>query len=551
MSQQKSGEALKLKSHVGRDLLSSAAAFKTDASVVWEYVANSIQYVDPGTVPRVRVLVSPKGHTIEVHDNGRGMGEVELQHFFTLHGENVDRKRGRPGRGKFGTGKSAAFGIARTLRIVTRRNGLLNEVVLHRKDVDSSDGSDIPVSWVQRAVSTQEANGTSVLIEDVFVQDVKRHRIQEYIERHLAAFRGVSPSVAVNEHICEARVPDRKESFNFHPTESQQKLLGDVTLTIHVSPVPLDPEHTGIAITAGSGNLVAVEDCGVAAKEYGNYLFGDIDVPALETFDAPIEAYDDSRSLKLNQNHPVVRAMIPFIAGNLEFVRKELARQNREAKKSEEARRLAQTADKIAEVLNKDFISQKDRLADIRSATASNATSTARFGRAPKGAGDESEWQAGHDELGNVEKSDRSPNTGDGKGREPPKIRPSGAKNPDGSDSVSPAGGKGPRPAARGGFTVGYEALGRDSERSKFDIGTLKILINLEHPAVSAAMDIGGVEDIAFKRLSYEIAFTEYALGLAYVLVQQDEDYPASDALYDIRETLRRVAAAAANLYRT
>ena len=39
---------LKVTSHVGRDLLASAASFKNEAVVVWEYVVNSLQYVDPG-----------------------------------------------------------------------------------------------------------------------------------------------------------------------------------------------------------------------------------------------------------------------------------------------------------------------------------------------------------------------------------------------------------------------------------------------------------------------------------------------------------------------
>lgn len=36
---------LKVTSHVGRDLLASAASFKNEAAVVSEYVVNSLQYV--------------------------------------------------------------------------------------------------------------------------------------------------------------------------------------------------------------------------------------------------------------------------------------------------------------------------------------------------------------------------------------------------------------------------------------------------------------------------------------------------------------------------
>src|SRR5512138_340765 len=103
---------LVVRTHVARDLLQNAALFKTDKLVVWEYVSNGLQYVDLGTNPTVTVLLDSKQRRIAITDNGRGMDWPGLQNFFVMHGENVDRREGRPGRGRFGTGKSAAFGIA-------------------------------------------------------------------------------------------------------------------------------------------------------------------------------------------------------------------------------------------------------------------------------------------------------------------------------------------------------------------------------------------------------------------------------------------------------
>src|SRR5437016_2266955 len=107
--------ALRVTSHVGRDLLQAAASFKTDYAVVWEYVANSVQYVDDGVVPKVQVSVRTRVKEIAISDNGRGMTADDLKRYFTMHAENIDRLRGRTGRGKFGTGKSASFGIATSL----------------------------------------------------------------------------------------------------------------------------------------------------------------------------------------------------------------------------------------------------------------------------------------------------------------------------------------------------------------------------------------------------------------------------------------------------
>ena len=55
-----SEELIFVKSHVARDLLQSAGLFKTDKLVVWEYVSNGLQYVDPGTNAIVRVILDTK-----------------------------------------------------------------------------------------------------------------------------------------------------------------------------------------------------------------------------------------------------------------------------------------------------------------------------------------------------------------------------------------------------------------------------------------------------------------------------------------------------------
>src|SRR5438552_193615 len=92
-------------SHVGRDILQSAQLFRTIEAAVWEYVVNSLQYLDPGQRPKVIVTIDTKGRRIRIADNGRGMDTAGLRHFFTMHAENLDRQRGAPGRGVFGTGK--------------------------------------------------------------------------------------------------------------------------------------------------------------------------------------------------------------------------------------------------------------------------------------------------------------------------------------------------------------------------------------------------------------------------------------------------------------
>jgi len=56
---------LKVTSHVGRDLLQSAALFKHEHAVVWEYVSNGLEYVDPDVCPVVDVTVDAKGNVLD------------------------------------------------------------------------------------------------------------------------------------------------------------------------------------------------------------------------------------------------------------------------------------------------------------------------------------------------------------------------------------------------------------------------------------------------------------------------------------------------------
>ena len=171
-----------VKSHVARDLLQSAGLFKTDKLVVWEYVSNGLQYVNPSTNPVVKVVLDSKKKRISITDNGRGMDWAGLQNFFVMHGENIDRKEGKPGRGRFGTGKSAAFGIAAVFRIVSVRNRKRSIVDLSRADIAVMTSEDpIPVRKIEKEAATSQPNGTIIEIEGVHLRALDQAGIIHYI----------------------------------------------------------------------------------------------------------------------------------------------------------------------------------------------------------------------------------------------------------------------------------------------------------------------------------------------------------------------------------
>lgn len=545
---------LKVTSHVGRDLLASAASFKSEAAVVWEYVVNSLQYVDQGVSPRVQVAIAQGRKGITISDNGRGMSSKDLAHFFRMHGENLERLAGRTGRGKWGTGKSAAFGIANVLRVDTVRNGRRNVVSLTRQMIEESGGEEIPLQWEVKDKNVEEPNGTTVSILDVNLDRLKRASIIEYVERHLQAFRATAPAVAIDDHVCSYREPETAETYTFEPSDAQRGVLGDVRLVIKVACAPLPQGEQGITITSGLGNLVAIEHAGVEAKEFGNYLFGEIDVPTLENHPSPIEPYDPTRSLQLNAQHPAVAVLLGFIGSRLEEVRASLVRKSKEARKTEQARRLALEADKIAQILNDDFRKISDRLHEIRAASSRKGSALAQFGAQATDDGAD-DWVQGTKTPGFIlttkpEDEDAPKPPGPPK-PEPPQVQSRGWPDDPGDNAVDPVGGlNGKRRRPRGGFRVEYKNLGKAEERSLYDPPTLTILINLDHALVSAALSDGNVEDTTFRRLSYEIAFSEYAMGLGYEISKQDPNIPADDLLYEVRSTLNRISTAAVALYR-
>lgn len=280
-----------VKSHVARDLLQTAGLFKNDRLVVWEYVVNGLEYVDAGTSPVVKVTLDPRRKKITIADNGRGMDWTALKNFFVMHGENIDRKAGRPGRGRFGTGKSAAFGIADLLRITTVSRGKRSKVELCRSDVQAvTSGEEIPVRVLEPEVATDLPNGSLVEIEGVHLRSLDQAGIIHYIERHLSKWPK-NVTVFVNNHECELTEPPVASEHRFNPEQFIKSMLGNVELVIKVSKSPLDEDLRGISIYS-KGVWHETTLAGSEGRELTQYIFGEIDVAKLDEDDSSPSPFD-------------------------------------------------------------------------------------------------------------------------------------------------------------------------------------------------------------------------------------------------------------------
>lgn len=187
----------------------------------------------------------------------------------------------------------------------------------------------------------------------------------------------------------------------------------------------------------------------------------------------------------------------------------------------------------------------------IRAVAARPGPAGARFGAARGGEEAPDSWVSGTREPGRIQTTEKGRLKGNGTGRDAPNVPAAGTPDDAGTDPVDPAGsGDTARRRPRGRVRVLYRNLGRSEDRSRYDEVSLIILINLDHPVAAAALSGGGVEESGFRRLSYEIAFSEYAMALGYELLKQDPNMPADDLLYEVRSSLNRIAALAAPLYR-
>jgi len=532
---------LKFGVHTGRAILNQAADFNTPQKAVWEYAVNSLQYVDSGNHPIVSVRVSKSSREIEISDNGRGMDREVLTTFFTLNAENIDRKQGSSGRGKFGTGKCAAFGIGESLTVDTVKDGVRNVVQVTKTVIAESDGSVIPVDSIVVDEPHSGPNGTTIKIGGIAQPArLKVNVIKKHIERLLEQWIHASPTVTLNSELCQWTEPETHgKTYTFKPDARQQKIIGEVTLNLSVSVKPLG-ELSGVAVTAGPGHLVGRERCGIDKKPQGEYILGNVDVPSLDSDEYDIQPFDSSRRLILNHEHPVVRSLLGFIGSAMEKVRKEQVSNLEQAEDDERHRRLNKEADRITEILNEDF---NELLLDTMNAVSRSSAQADPFDK---------DYVSGSSEPGDIDssnvpgKNDRSPSDSEPTFAD---ISSPGQSNPDGLDTVDPDLERSNGRSAR--FNVEYRNLGITQDRSVYEKSTLTIVINLAHPVLEQALISSSVEDPVFRRLSYEIAFSEYAFAVGWERLKRDSIYPGDDLLYDIRETLNRVSKSAASLYRS
>jgi hypothetical protein len=528
-------------SHISRDFLQNSVYFNTLSKVVWEYISNSLDNSKEGVPLGIDVEISNK--RISITDNGEGMSRVDLSNFFTMHGINIQRKRGKRVRGRFGTGKSAAFGIANYIKIDTVKDGLRNIVELRRSDIEAAqEGDPIPVKDNLVNEVTNLDDGTTVEVKELNIKvlDQLQNTIS-YIERHLARYKRAT--VTINGHICAFKEPPSTSEKKVIPPKRVIDLLGDIELILKISPTPLDKDTRGIDILA-HGIWHETTLAGLENKEFANYLFGEIDVPIFEEKeDWKIPPFDNTRNNTLNRQNPYVVTLLGWMKDELEKERRELVEQDRKRKLSEEAKKLKKEAEKLAKILNDDFEKLLEdyelakQLTAKRGKTRISPDPSTLVSLLPGDGDEETGLQQAGQPHGKGKRGDSPPGPGDEPRKGPSLI--------DGEEkgSLKPASSKGSR-RKKGIFSIEYLHETPNALRSRYEPETRTIVINLDHPQIASMYESNNrnVEARNFREITYEVAIVEYALAIPYERIKIDEYYDAADALLDTRETINRLS---------
>lgn len=543
-----SANQIVVQSHVARDFLQNADYFSTMPKVVWEYVSNALDNANEGQPVIVDVKISPE--RLIVSDNASGMNREDLLRFFQMHGVNAQRQRGRVVRGRFGTGKSAAFGIARVLRIETRKDGLYNVVQLRRDTIEAAaDGRPFGVDEVVSDAPTDEEDGTTVIISRLF--DRRRLDIEEtrrYVERHLG--RNLqNHTVLINGHQCEYQEPVSIQELEFEAPPRVMERIGPVSMVVKVSPTPLDTESNGIDVLAhGLWHDTTLGD--IPRQGSARRLFGEVTCDLLETWEGEPPPFDNTRSNTLNPANPVVATLLGWLSSKLRQIVTDLDEGERQRKKTEEAKKLSKEAERLGRVLNQDFRELQRQLEKIRIDQR----------RLPAGGQTE-----GTESLIGSPTRPEDPEAAilPGGGDLPTEFQQAGPPQGDGSRGTESAPGDVPRPGSgilpgeqpgthhqkrsrsRPSRTFSIEFVHETAERARshYDRESRTIYVNLDHPQLTAARSIHpDIDSDGFRQVAYEVAFVEYALALMTEEAHRVENMDPQDILYDVRNTVNRVA---------
>jgi len=538
-------------SDVARDIIQNSEYFTSAGKAVNEYVWNSLDYGRPNTRVEVHVIhrkgklkvrkgrtVRFKGLVIEEKKNGGGMSRDDLMRFFQMHAETLARKMGRRVRGRYGTGKSAAFGIGNTLYVDTVKDGKHNIVCLTREDLVSGS-TRIPVQSLLTDQPSTRPDGTMIIIDRLKFKRLKVLSMKNFLVRSINRHLN-NHDVFVGHDKLVYKTPEHEQHWSFDCPSEYRKWLGDCNLVMMLAKKELDEEERGLAILSNS-YLLEVLPLESAGTAWSGRVFGEIDSPLLDSQD-DIPTFDNTRS-RLNRDNERVQVLLTWVKECTKKVTKELEGQLKAMMDKKKSEKLQETAEDVESLLNRDFA---EIVRELESGPRVSGVGDIPGGMGPADDDKVLVSNPDGDKGYSITEDGRVPVlVSEGVGSGPVQPDPGEPKRAeitdDGAKADEKSSGK-QKQKPRGGFRIEYDHLGKEAQRALFIPERMVIQINLDFPELSVFGD--DVEDFRFKSLFAEIAISEYAVATVSYKVENhsvDVDDSAASALYECRRTFNRL----------
>jgi hypothetical protein len=555
---------LTVRSNVARDMLGTADEFGAVPKMVVEYVSNGLDNPDDPSAPvTVRVGIKRYGQlkTVAIQDNGCGMDAQALDDFFIMHKENAQRAKGRRARGRFGTGKSAAFGVGTSVVIDTVRNGRRWRVELTKDELSKAAAANRPPVPIMHAegVPTDLANGTLITVSGIAkrasaesIAGELRRRLGRQIESHEVYVEGQRVRL-------EEPVPATTWEFRSDDDAEAVSLGSGLVCVINAvaSGETVDEAIRGVVVTSRDVPVAQY----LAAGDMAKRLFGVCEVPALDDDNSTPGPFTDRRDLSLNLDNDIAARVDGWVRLCLEQAASELQKQERDRLRRARDEALEAAASRAESVLNEHYKTEFRTTSGGGPGGRQGAEETQPVGE-PESDEDGNEVVPNPDGPAGYQPDPRAPSDdadpADPTAGDPEAGREGGSEDAPGRPHPrDPLGdGRGDpvqrsrrlrRRKSTGGFHIDYQHAGAEAPRAAFYETDLSIVINLDHPLLAS---VSQDRDL-FQGLAFTIAAEEYAQATANQLLVQGQLEDPYDALDYERRTMDTLSRAFAQVFVT
>lgn len=566
---------------VSRAILDSANAFGNLGKVGEEYLTNSLDAFETIIHDnqktnfnrldcKVKMIINVPKKEIIFEDRHELMGmpeEVIFGSFFKLHAENLARERFINVRGKYGTGKVAAFGINANYFILdTVYKGLRTTVKSAKKAFYEDKRPKLDVIHQSEKVKGIE-NGTTITISLANCKYITERSVKtaiKYLQKLFGRFLDMYfieiVTIMSNYNTQEMRLiynpPNAVYEKTYQLPDKYKTLLGDTSLIIKRAAETIeDEDQRGILI---SSNFYPKEQTyfGLDGKPYLDRYFGEWEIPLLDKHEGENPPTLSTRELRLNRDNEMVVAIYEFGKQVLDKEIKEFSENENARKKDETTKKLDKIARELTDLLNDDFSDYEE----VKKTGEGDKGKSSKNGKSSISLKEEMSVldknavviKPGNDaafiENENGELSGKIKNKGKGSNIE--NSNQTNKINFNKSDSDKKNGKLKNilnRPAG-GGFTVKFEQLNHNDFIARVDKNTKIITVNLDADPIKVHLKNckENIYDPTFRIFAYSAAIDEYSRYCIHTQADNGEFFgtapeaaqEAADAIRDIKKRI-------------